>query len=84
MDPKELVKKKLSMKVEKDLEEKFYRRGRDYFVDELVIWDLYKIFTKNKEERYIMSYEDKKEINTAYPDLFNFEQIELGYKITKK
>ena len=83
MDPRDLMKKKLSEKVEKDLREKFYQRGRDYLVDEIVLWDLYKIYTKNKEERYIMSYEDKKEISAAYPKLFNFEKIDHGYKITK-
>ena len=80
ISPKELIKKR----VERDMYMKFYEKGRNYMVDENLIIGLYNVYTKNREETYIMTHEDKVEVTKAYPSLFNYRQKGFMYIITRK
>tara|TARA_R110001592_G_scaffold332604_4_gene616092 strand:- start:28 stop:315 length:288 start_codon:yes stop_codon:yes gene_type:complete len=83
MEPKEILKNKILDKTGKNMTNSFFSRGRDYFVDELIIWRLYEIYKNNINDTNIYTYDDKKEIKKAYPGLFKFEQMETFYKVTK-
>lgn len=84
MDPKELLKTKIILQAEREMYLKFHKMGYDRCIDEMLISNLYDIHTKNKRESFIMTYEDKKDVKSAYPGLFRFQQMEHGYIITKK
>ena len=58
----------------------FYNRGRHCSVDEILIWDLYEIYRRNKIHVYVMTYEDKLEIKRAYPSYFNLNKKGITIK----
>lgn len=78
------VKKLIRERAERDMYMRFYEKGRNYMVDENLIIGLYNVYTKNKEETYIMTYEDKVEVTKAYPGLFNYTQKGFMYIISKR
>ena len=82
-DPKEMIKNKIVLKMEKDLKDKFFKRGIDYLIDYFLICSLYDVHSGIKIEARVNSYEDKVEVAKAYPKFFNFTQEGIGYKITK-
>ena len=94
MTPSEFLKKNLKDSIEtkkisetgfkQKKEYKFYQRGRDYCVDEVLIGKLYDVYNQVKKETNINDYEEKKEIKFAYPGFFSFEQQQNFYKVTKK
>lgn len=84
MDPRKILRGKISLEAEKNKTSSFFSRGRDYCVDELVIERLYEVYKDNIKHINIYSYEDKIEIKKAYPSFFNFEQNGPHYKVTKK
>ncbi len=47
MEPKEILKNKILDKTGKNMTNSFFSRGRDYFVDELIIGRLYEIYKNN-------------------------------------
>lgn len=83
-DPTEMLKKKVLIQAERELMLKFYQRGRDYFVDEAILENLYNVKIGKKIYTYINNFEDKIDIKKAYPGIFNFTQEGFSYKITKK
>ena len=83
-DPKEMLRKKVLLQVEKQIESKFCERGRDYLVDELTLGNLYDVKIGKKIYTYVYSYEDKIEVKKAFPRIFCFTQEGSSYKITKK
>mgnify|MGYP003122939003 CR=1 FL=1 len=82
-EPKEIIKNKIVFEMEKDLRDKFFKRGIDYLVDYILIGRLYDVHSGIKIETIVNSYEDKVEVAKAYPKFFNFTQVGVGYKITK-
>lgn len=84
MDPKEILKRKIILQTEREMYLKFHKIGYDHCIDEMLISNLYDIHTKNKQESFIMTYEDKKDVKKTYPGLFHFQQMEYGYIISKK
>ena len=83
-DPKEMLRKKILIEAERELMLKFYQRGRDYFVDEGILGNIYDVKTGKKLYTYVHSFGDKVEIKKAYPGIFCFTQEGTFYKITKK
>ena len=83
-NPKEMLRKKVLIQAERELMLKFYQRGRDYCVDEVILENLYNVKIGKKIYTYINNFEDKVEIKKAYPDIFYFTQEGFSYKITKK
>lgn len=83
-DPKEMLRKKVLIEAERELMLKFYQRGRDYFVDEVILGNLYDVKIGKKLYTYIYSFEDKIEVKKSYPGIFCFTQEGTLYKITKK
>ena len=83
-DGKEMLRKKVLLQAEKEMESKFYKKGRDYLVDEVTLGNLYDVKIGKKIYTYVYSYEDKIEVKKAFPGIFCFTQEGTSYKITKK